>query len=207
MDETGFETWLEQQGYSASTVRSTVRMVRRAREAHADGEPLEPFRPYVRRWVTFAGACGRTDAFAQHVERLFGGVEPSPEGPSRKDVLTYTQWTRILQSLQASGDFTDIALHVVLAHRYPAQDLRSILTEPLTEVRKEVPKDVAYRLRPFKHCASLMEVISGRELLSYDTVYMRLRRRMAAITRATDIDFDLQSVERTPWKLREDALS
>lgn len=205
-----FERWLLAQGYQKPTVSSTLRMVRRAREAFIQDLTLEPYKVYLKRWLTYAASKRITDEFTRAVGRLYEPVEPEPKGSYEKPELTSEQWRTLTELVYRSEDALDVALSVLLSIVNPLQEMQDLMTRPLHIVQKRVDKKIALRLnhyrKPAQGVLNLIELVCGVGC-TYDAAKIRLRRRLTAYGKQIGgFEIDFQSIERTPWAIRSQAV-
>lgn len=201
-----FQEWLLNKGYQQATANSTVRMLRRAREAHKEGLGVHVYASYLKRWLTYLQETNEPEsdvAFVRAVRETVDPIEPAPLGSTERVPLTESQATSLRYALKAGDEPEDLLLLVLMSLEHPAQDLRVTLAEPLGELVKRLPVSLKTRLRPYQRAGAidLYEVVCGGPC-TFEALYGRLNRRMGAWRKSTGIDFDLKSLERTPLTYR-----
>lgn len=209
MNEEAFERWLIDKGYQKTTAKSTVRMVRRAKEAFEVHQSPEPYKTYLKRWLAYAAAYRIGDDFTTTVGRLYAQVTPDPYGASTKPALTLEQWRPLTELVFRSTDPLDVALSAVLSVVNPSQEMQDLMTMALREVQNRVEPAVGAKIAPFRTRAAgklnLIEVVCGVGC-TYEAAYTRMRRRLAAYGKQVGADVDIHAVERTPWDIRSQAV-
>lgn len=211
-----FEPWLRAQGYSPSTVASTLRSVRRAVEVFHERGSLVPYACALHRMAAWAAeyAPAEPTSFTQAVTRAFAPTQTRVlagglRGLGKREVvpLDAAHWQALVLDLGRAGQSPaerDKArvVQVLLAFPYPARDLQLHLQEKFSDLVRHVPPSVAPFVHSFKRAGSstLIEALDEtRARAAYDAVRHCL---LAAGRRVGVENLTFQAIEATPWQVR-----
>jgi len=217
-----FEPWLHAQGYAPATIKSTVRLTRRAFEVFHEGGDVEPYADVLRRLSAWAHehppaapttfvirmaqrfsplSAPRQSNALEGIATLRGVSRPAPE------TLTIEQWGALLSELDTASHKKEEkvrakTLQILLAFPYPARDLKQNLHENLTELSRRVAPDAASSAQGLKRAghktlATYLQQPQGR--VAYDMLRNYLSTLGHRIGRE---HLTFSDIERTSWNIR-----
>lgn len=210
-----FEPWLNTQGYSAKTIQSTLRLVKRAGEAFQEGSNLTPYTDALRRVAAWAAEnpMGEPTPFLQAVINYFpplkgrnlaGGLRGL--APSTSAALDETQWQALLVELSRDTDPKKArCLQALLAFPYPARDLQLHLTTDLAELIRQAPPSVLPILRLVRRegASTLADYLDPKGKGRGRAAYHALHKHMLMLGQRIGVSrLTFRGVELTPWRIR-----
>jgi len=214
-----FEPWLNAQGYSPTTVKSTLRVVRRAGEVFAEGGDLGPYADSLRRVAAWASEnpMGAPTPFLQTVltrfqplkgRTLAGGLRGLASGST--EPLNEEQWQALVAALDsalhaAKAPKKARVLQALLAFAHPARDLQLNLTLDLPELIRQAPPSAAPVLRAIRRegARSLAEYLDPDGGGQHRAAYHLLHKYLLDTGRRIGVQkLTFRAVEVTSWRIR-----
>lgn len=212
-----FEPWLSAQGYSPTTVKSTLRVVRRAGEVFAQGGDLSPYAASLRRVAAWGAEnpMGEPTPFLRAVvthfaplkgRALAGGLRGLAPGASQP--LTEEQWHALQSALDAACADKARVLQALLAFPHPARDLQMHLTLALPELIRQAPPSAVNVLRGVRRggASTLAEHLDPKGQGGRGAYHLLHKYLLAMGQRIGVQKLTFRAVESTSWRIRSHAM-
>lgn len=204
-DLSGYTGWLETEGYQPSTIEATLRNL-----AAATRDTKPHHKPHIRRYMRYVTETGDNPLRVKLVRMSLDSFEPSARrrrhGSRTKQLLGRAEWKLLKSRLRPEKDVVSQVLLAYMGSELRIGDFLSVELTKLDDVvadkrARDWCVDCAKGLRktgkPSKTVADLL-------CMSERCAYVRLRKRLQAVSTDLGYEADLDTVYKSRQKLGED---